>query len=198
ELLVNGRSYAIIGVGPKGFTGTKVGAAPEIWFPIAMQASIEPGINLLEARADSVFFLLARIKPGISLAQVQANLDSLAQSLALEFPEENKGMRLTLVKAGLAGFAPFRGAMIGFAALLLAVAALVLLLACANLSNMLLARATERLEETAISPRYGRQPRPSGAAVAHGKHAARTWRRLAGNVAGALAAALQPANAAAC
>ncbi|MGH9861205.1 MAG: ABC transporter permease, partial [Candidatus Acidiferrales bacterium] len=150
EFVVNGRSYAIIGVGPKGFTGTKVGAAPEIWFPIAMQADIEPGINLLEARGASVFFVLARMKPGVGHAQVQANLDSLAQSLALEFPEENKGMRLMLVKSGLAGFAPFRGAMIGLAALLLAVAALVLLLACANLSNMLLARATERREETAI------------------------------------------------
>ncbi len=150
EFVVNGRSYAIIGVGPKGFTGTKVGAAPEIWFPVAMQAAIEPGINVLEARGDSGFFVLGRMKPGVSHAQVQANLDSLAQSLVLEFPEENKGMRLTLVKSGLAGFAPFRGAMIGLAALLLAVAALVLLLACANLSNMLLARATERREETAI------------------------------------------------
>ncbi|MGH9791321.1 MAG: ABC transporter permease, partial [Candidatus Acidiferrales bacterium] len=150
EIIVNGRSYTIIGVAPKGFSGTEVIAAPELWFPAAMQADLDSGLNLLESRDVSMFFLLGRVKPQVSAAQVQANLDSLSQSLAQEFPEENKGMRFTLLKPGLLRMGPFRNATVGFAALLLAVSGLVLLLACANLSNMLLARATERREETAI------------------------------------------------
>lgn len=150
EIIVNGRSYSIVGVGPQGFSGTKVIAAPEIWFSAAMQTDIEPGTNLLVTRGASAFFVLARIKQGVSNAQVQANLDSIGQGLAADYPEENKGMRILLSEAASLSGGMIRGASVGFAALLMAVAGLVLVLACANLSNMLLARATERREETAI------------------------------------------------
>ncbi len=150
ELIINGRKYTIVGVGPQGFSGTEVIAAPEIWFPVAMQADLEPGINTLVARGAAAYSTLGRIKPGISRAQVAANVDSIGQSLAGDFPEENKNMKIVLAGAGFLGGGMLRGATVGFAALLLAVAGVVLLLACANLSNMLLARATERREETAI------------------------------------------------
>lgn len=150
EIIVNGRSYSIVGVGPRGFAGTEVVAAPEIWFPVAMQADLEPGMNVLVARGAAAFTLLARMKPGVSRGQVEANIDSIGRSLAEDFPEENKGFRLGLAAPGFLNGGAFRGVSVGFAALLMAVAGLVLLLACANLSNMLLARATERREETAI------------------------------------------------
>ncbi len=150
EFIVNGRSYTIIGVGPKGFSGTEVIAAPEIWFPVAMQADIEPGMNLLEARNAAAFSVLARLKPGVTPAQAGADLDAIGQGLAANYPDVNKGMRIGLSAPGFLSGGMFRGASVGFAALLMAVAGLVLVLACANLSNMLLARATERREETAI------------------------------------------------
>ena len=150
DIVVNGRSYSIVGVGPPGFFGTEVVASPEIWFPAAMQQDLEPGSNLLEARDAPVFFVLARIKSGLSRARVQANLDAIGRGLVAEHPEENKGMRLLLSEVGILGGGRSRGVTVGFAALLMAVAALVLVLACANLSNMLSARATERREETAI------------------------------------------------
>ncbi len=149
-IIVNGRSYSIVGVAPEGFQGTKAIAAPEIWFPLAMQTDIEPGMNLLVARGAPVFFVLGRLKPEVTRAQAQADLESIGEALAADFPEENKNLRFALSDPGFVGSGPFRGASIGFAALLMTVAGLVLLLACANLSNLLLARASERREETAI------------------------------------------------
>jgi len=151
EVIVNGRKYSIVGVGPEGFSGTEVIAAPEIWFPISMQAELEPGINTLVTRAAAAYSVLGRIKSDVSLAQVAANVDSIGMGLASDYPEENKNMKIGLAGAGfLGGGGMLRGATVGFATLLFAIAGLVLLLACANLSNMLLARATERREETAI------------------------------------------------
>lgn len=151
ELIVNGRKYTIVGVGPQGFSGTEVIAAPEIWFPVAMQAELEPGINTLVSRGAPVYSILGRLKPDVSRAQAAANVDSLGLALASDYPEENKNMKLELAGAGfLGGGGMLRGATVGFATLLFAISGVVLLLACANLSNMLLARATERREETAV------------------------------------------------
>ncbi len=150
EFIINRRSYTIVGVGPKGFTGTETIAAPEIWFPVAMQSELEPGINLLEARGAATFSLLARMRAGVSLAQVNADLAAVGHGLAEEFPDDNKDMNLGLANPGFMSGRMFRGVTVGLGAFLMGVAAMVLVLACANLSNMLLARATERQEETAI------------------------------------------------
>jgi predicted permease len=151
EIIVNGRSYTVVGVGPKGFAGTEVIASPEIWFPVAMQPALEPGSNALEARGLPVFTVLARMKRGASRAQAEAEVAAISRSLATEFPDENKDMNIALSPPGmLSGGGFLRSASLGFATLLLSGAGLVLVLACANLSNMLLARATERREETAV------------------------------------------------
>jgi len=151
QIVVNGRSYTVVGVGPEGFAGTEVIASPEIWFPAAMQPELEPGMNALEARALAIFTLLARMKPGATRAQAETEMAAISQSLAVEFPDENKDLNIEISPPGmLSGGGFLRSASLGFATLLLAVAGLVLVLACANLSNMLLARATERREETAV------------------------------------------------
>ncbi len=150
EIIVNRRSYTIVGVAPQGFTGTEVVAAPELWFPVAMQTDLEPGANLMVSRNIAAFFMLGRVQPGVSDAQLRADLASLSRALASDYPEENKGMRIDVSDAGILSAGFFRGPAVGFAMLLMGVAGVVLLLACANLSNMLLARATERHEETAI------------------------------------------------
>ncbi|HEV2664665.1 MAG TPA: ABC transporter permease [Blastocatellia bacterium] len=147
-VIINGRNFTIVGVAPQGFYGTEIIYRPEIWFPTMMQAQVE-NWSALESRGESAFFAQGRLKPGVTMSQAEAELKTIAAQLAREFPNENEGMTVTLSPAGLLG-ARMRGPIIGFAGVLMAVVGLVLLLACANLANLLLARATERRKEIAV------------------------------------------------
>ncbi len=149
NLLVNGRGYTVIGVAAEGFDGTEIIASPEIWFPMAMQAQIEVGDEWLEKRGVENIFLQGRLKPGVGVVRAQAALDSISLQLATEFPEINEGKKITVTRPGLMG-GMMRGSIIGFSAGLMLVVGLVLLLACINLANLLLARATERRKEIAV------------------------------------------------
>ncbi len=144
----NGRPYTVVGVAPKGFIGTEVAYQAEMFIPMMMAKQIEPGSNWLEQRTSDNNFVVGRLKPGVSTAQAQAELLTLTAQLAKDYPE-NAGRGLVLSKPGL--FLPeIRNAVFGFAGILTAVGALVLLLACVNLANLLLARATERRKEIAV------------------------------------------------
>jgi macrolide transport system ATP-binding/permease protein len=148
-IIVNGRKYTIIGVAPRGFFGTDVVAAPDLWFPLAMQPVIENGApNIDDRRADTVF-VIGRLAPRVSRAQASAALDGVAAGLAREFPDVNERTQVILSPPGLFGGA-MRGPLLGFTGLLLTIAGLVLLLACVNLANLLLARAIDRRHEVAI------------------------------------------------
>ncbi|MCG3161863.1 MAG: hypothetical protein JMDDDDMK_03078 [Acidobacteria bacterium] len=147
--LVNGREYTIIGVTPAGFHGVEIAFQAEMWFPLAMSGQIEPGRDYFKARDTFNFFVLGRRKPGVTTAQAEAALKNIAAQLAREYPKENDGLTITLSPPGLFG-AFFRGSVLGFAGVLMLAVGLVLLLACANLANLLLARATERRKEIAI------------------------------------------------
>ena len=144
----NGKPYTIVGVMPKGFIGTEVAFAPEMFIPVQMAADIEPGAQYLERRTSDNMFVIGRLKPGVTTAQAEAELKTLTTQLAQDYPE-NAGRGLFLMKPGL--FLPeIRNSVFGFTAILFAVGALVLLLACVNLANLLLARATERRKEIAV------------------------------------------------
>ncbi len=147
-LIVNGSNFTIIGVAPQGFYGSEVIYHPEIWFPTMMQKQVE-GWSALESRGESTFFVQGRLKPGVTISQADAEMKTIASQLAREFPIENEGMTVTLSPAGLLG-AWMRGPVIGFAGVLMVVVGLVLLLACTNLANLLLSRATERRKEIAV------------------------------------------------
>jgi hypothetical protein len=148
-VIVNWRNFTIIGVAPQGFYGSEIIYRPEIWFPMMMQAQVEAGGSTLEARGFSGFFAQGRLKPGVTMSQAEADLRNIAAQLARDFPNENEGMAVALSPAGLLG-AWMRGAVLGYSGVLMAVVGLVLLLACANLANLLLARATERRKEVAV------------------------------------------------
>ncbi len=148
-VIVNGRSYSIIGVAPQGFFGTEIIAAPDMWFPMTMQPQIEMGNNWLKDRDEENLYVQGRLKSGISQAQAQTALNQIAAELERQYPEVNEGKRIALAPAGMLG-GIFRGATLGFTGLLLVVVGLVLLLACTNLANLLLARATERHKEIAV------------------------------------------------
>ncbi|MEK6323113.1 MAG: ABC transporter permease [Acidobacteriota bacterium] len=149
SVIVNGLSFSIIGVAEQGFYGSEISYVPEIWFPIMMLAQIEPGAMYLEMRDSSNFFVQGRMKPGVTTPQAEAALKTIAAQLEREYPNENENKTIELSPPGLFG-AFMRGPIVGFAGVLMAVVGLVLLLACTNLANLLLARATERRKEIAI------------------------------------------------
>ena len=146
---VNGMDFTVLGVMPRGFFGTELFYMPEVFFPIMMQKELEGGAGNLEARANSNTFVDARLKPGVTVAQAESGVNSVARRLSEEYPKEDGGMKLVLTPPGLAG-SYLRGPAIGFASALFGVSSLVLLVACTNLASMLLARASDRRKETAI------------------------------------------------
>jgi putative ABC transport system permease protein len=149
DVIVNGRSFTVVGVAPRGFFGTEVVSQPELWFPMAMEAQLETGNNWLDDRESKNIFLQGRLKPGVSVTQAQTALNSIAMDLEREYPNINEGKRVELSPPGLIGLA-MRGPVLGFSGLLMGVVGLVLLLACINLANLLLARAADRRREIAV------------------------------------------------
>lgn len=148
-VLVNNVPFTVVGVARKGFIGTDVAYAPEFWTPMMMGPVIEPGSNWLENRASDNSFVIGRLKPGMTKAKAEASLRALTFEMGKEHPEENTGRGIELIPPGL--FIPdIRNSVFAFTAVLGAVGFLVLLLACVNLANLLLARATERRKEIAI------------------------------------------------
>jgi macrolide transport system ATP-binding/permease protein len=149
NVIVNGRNFTIIGIAQPGFYGTEIAYHPEMWFPMMMQAQIEATDNRLEMRDEYRFLVQGRLKPGVTMAQAESELNVIAAQLAREFPDANEGTSIALTPPGLFG-SLLRGPVMGFAGVLMAVVGLVLLLACTNLANLLLARATERHKEIAV------------------------------------------------
>jgi predicted permease len=149
NVIVNGRSFTVIGVAPQGFFGTEFIAAPDMWFPMSMQGEIEMGSVWLDRRDVEQTYVQGRLKEGVSSAQAQSAIESIALQLEREFPRINESKRVLLAPPGLMSDA-MRGAVIGFAGVLMMVVAFALLLACTNLANLLLARAVERRKEIAV------------------------------------------------
>ena len=146
---LNGLDYTIVGVTPQPFIGTELIYTPDLFVPMAMEPQIEPGNADLDVRGNENYFVVGRRKPGVTMAQAESVLNGIASELAREYPDDNAGMKIRLSEVGLFG-SMLRGPIHAFAAVLMTVAGLVLLIACVNLASLLLARATDRRKDTAI------------------------------------------------
>jgi macrolide transport system ATP-binding/permease protein len=151
-ILLNGRQFTVIGIMPEGFHGTwPFGITPEAWAPVTMWPQLRPGADRFGARGNQWLEVFGRMKPEISPQQAQAAVNLAAKRLAEAYPEENRGLERTEVyPLSETRGANFLRVIPVFLGLVTVIAGMVLLIACANVANLLLARAVLRRQEVAI------------------------------------------------
>ena len=167
---LSGSSFTIIGVGPRGFTGTIPGIPTEFWVPLVMVGRLEfSGVQTqkdtansqakatrFEHRGNRWLFVKGRLAEGRSIDEVRAQADTVFARLAAQYPSTNDGVTPSIVPVTSIRFHPFLDRYIRAASAgLLAAVGLVLLIACGNVANLLLARGAVRQRELAIRSAIG-------------------------------------------
>ena len=161
SLLVNGKQMTIVGVAPRGFKGTTLGARPSVFVPISMRTEMHPGFRGFENRRSYWVYAFARLKPGVTAEQAAVAINAVYKPILqeVEVPLQEGMSDQTLarfktkevvVEDGRRGQSSVHEEAGTPIMLLFAVTAVVLLIACANIANLLLARAANRTMEMAV------------------------------------------------
>ncbi|HXI19698.1 MAG TPA: ABC transporter permease, partial [Gemmatimonadales bacterium] len=160
-IIINGQSLTIIGVAPQGFTGTTLGNEPRVFVPITMRPALIPQWTGIERRTSYWVYLFGRLKPGVSVAQASADLNTVYHPIItdVEAPLQ-KGMsdktmvrfkdKKVVVEEGSRGQSSIHSQSRTPLLFLLGITGVVLLIACANIANLLLARGASRAGEMAV------------------------------------------------
>ncbi len=147
------QEFTVIGVAPKSFHDMPGFGDPDVWVPIAMHNQVLSGVaaQFFRERAGRMVGIVARLKPGVTFAQANASIQALDAHLVEQYPTDNSGRGVEMLPIGETTIPPNeRGIFVRAGLLMGVIVGLVLLVACANVANLLLARATQREREIAI------------------------------------------------
>ena len=157
-LRLGATTYNIVGVAPPEFFGTKVGEAPDMWVPLSMIKEVPPNFGGYKENFSESLLIMGRLRPGASIAAATSNVNLLYRQILLGFPDAKQSQEnlqklyrtqvpLTPMATGLSSL---RRKFSEPLQILMGVVALVLLIACANIANLLLARSTARARVTRV------------------------------------------------
>ena len=151
SVFLNGLPFTVIGVAAEPFRGPIVWMRADLYVPLAMQPALAgaPQQNELEARGARVLRVVGRLKPGVSVGQASAEAEVIGRQLAQAYPETNRTCALKVGTYWQTQIDQFSMAAVGFL-LMLCLAGIVLLIACANIMNLMLSRSSARAREIAL------------------------------------------------
>jgi predicted permease len=160
-MVVNGQTLTIVGVAARGFDGTTLGSRPHVYVPVTLRGQMEPGFDGFENRRSYWAYLFARVKPGVTAEQAASNLNvqytAILHSVEVPLQEGMSKPTMARFKARKVGVTPGGRGQSSVSteaktplSILLGVTVLVLVIACANIANLLLARAAARSGEMAV------------------------------------------------
>ena len=154
EIRLNRHQLTIIGVAPPEFRGSTVGLVYDVWMPITMASEMGAGPTLDYRGCRDLTSTIVRLKPGVTLDQAQAEISVLAKRLAAQYPDTNRGVDAIVVPVW-AGHLGAQGILLKPLQILMAACVLLLIIVCANVSNLLLSRAVSRQKELGLRLVFG-------------------------------------------
>ncbi len=166
SIIINGHPMTIVGVAPRGFEGTTLGSESDVFVPISMRGQMSPGFAAFESRRSYWMYLFARLKPGVTIEQADIEINAtysaildeveapLQDGMSAQTMERFRAKQILLAQ-GARGQSSMQGEARTPLIMLLAITGIVLLIACANIANLLLARGASRGQEMAIRGSLG-------------------------------------------